>query len=210
MNRYQFGVLDCPWEYDNKQQNDPARGGITYPYLSMQELYELPMGTLFEKDSGIAMWITLPKLLDQYYEKYDPLSIMRHWGFRPVVVLFVWVKTNRLGRVIHDDTDIASYEDFYSGLGKYTNSNVEILVYGRRGKGLKRQEKNVKQLLFAPLRGHSEKPQEQYNRYERLFGKLNAIEVFARKVNPPPEHYAATGLDWDGVDIRDFLKDYAT
>lgn len=95
---------------------------------------------------------------------------------------------------------------YYSGLGKYSNSNAEFALIGRRGKGLKRIAKNVKQLIISPIRAHSEKPREQYERIDVLYGDVPRIELFARKQNPPPEGWEATGLDYDGVDIRDFLK----
>lgn len=206
---YDLILLDPPWEYDNKQQNDPSRGGITYPTMSMKDLYELPIANIANDDSVIISWVTSPKLVDQYYELYDPLSIIRNWGFRPVTVVFVWVKTNKNGQTVTDDVDLMSYDEYYSGLGRYTNSNVEFAIIGRRGKMLERKAKDVKQLIIAPIRGHSEKPFEQYNRIDRLFGTdIKKIELFARKQNPPPDGWDATGLEYDGVDIRDFLRRY--
>lgn len=213
--KYKLGVVDCPWEYDNKQQNDPKRGGITYPTLTMEELYNIPLGNAFDKDSGIVVWVTGPKLLDQYYEKYDPLSIIRHWGFRPVTMLFVWVKLNPSARknlpfgYVDEEWPWYHKDSFYSGLGRYTNSNVEFAIYARKGKGLPRAEKNVKQLIIAPIGAHSAKPQEQFNRLNRLFGNIAPkIEIFARKQNPPPIGWDATGLDYDGIDIREWIKQY--
>ncbi len=222
---YKLGLLDPPWKYDNQQQNDPARGGIVYPTLSMQDLYEIPLHKAFDKDSVLLMWVTFPKLLDQYYEKYDPTSIMRNWGFRPVTAAFVWVKLNRKADIQNEGADPYWEEDkndaneyahirmdaFYSGLGRYTNSNAEICLLGRRGKGLPRVEKNVKQLIFAPIGTHSAKPQKQYRRIERLFGEATPethIELFARRENPPPTNWSATGLDYDGLDIRQWIKQY--
>lgn len=194
--------------YDNQQQNDPARGGLQYPTLSMEQLYHLPVHKLAKDNSILVCWVTFPKLFDQYYEKYDPISIIRSWGFRPVTTLLVWIKTNKNGALINDDTDLTAYDDYYSGLGRYTNSNAEIAIVARRGKGLERQAKNVKQVLFAPITRHSEKPQEQYRRYEQLWNvhDKQCLELFARKQNPPPAYYTATGIDYDGIDIRDLLN----
>ncbi len=213
MKKYQFIVADCPFEYDNKQQNDPARGGIQYPQMSMQDLYNLPVRDITDENCMLAFWVMMPKLVDQYYEKYDPISIIRAWGFRPVTVGFVWVKTNRRGALIEDNTVLLDYDDYYSGMGRYTNSNVECVIIGRKGKALERVNKNVKQLIFAPIGNHSEKPQEQYERYNKLWSiedkNIPAIELFARKQNPPPKHYDGVGLDWQpSTDIRDFLKGY--
>ena len=89
---YKLGLIDAPWKYDNEQQNDPKRGGIQYPTLSMKELAEIPIGKAFAADSVLFVWVTFPKLVDSFYEQYNPLSIIHHWGFRPVTVAFVWVK----------------------------------------------------------------------------------------------------------------------
>lgn len=208
--KYALGLLDPPWLYDNQQQNDPARGGITYPTLTMKELYDIPIGNAFLPNALLVTWVTMPKLMDEYYEQYSPLSIIKHWGFRPVTALFVWVKTNRKGKVVVDDTDLIEYDEYYSGLGRYTNSNVEIAIIARRGKMLERLDKTVKQLIIAPIGGHSEKPQEQYARLHRLFGNVPRVELFARKQNPPPVGWDATGLDYDGLDIREWIKQYDT
>jgi len=210
IQKYDIGLLDCPWQYDNQQQNDPNRGGITYPQLSMKELAEIPIENMFNDNALLFVWVTFPKLCDQYYEKYDPLSIIRAWGFRPLTAAFVWIKTNKHGRLITDDTDVALYDDWYSGLGRYTNSNAEFCIVARRGKSLERSAKNVKQLIFAPIAKHSEKPETQYFRIDNLYSpeRYKRIELFARSQNPPPKHWDATGLDYDGRDIREVIKQY--
>jgi site-specific DNA-methyltransferase (adenine-specific) len=211
--KYDIILTDNPYQYNDKQQNDPKRGGITYPTLTMEELYNLDISRIAADNSILFSWVMMPKLVDQYYEKYDPISIIRAWGFRPITIGFVWVKINSKGQTVTDDTVLLDYDDWYSGLGRYSNSNVECVIIGRRGKMLPREERNVKQLIFAPIGKHSEKPKEQYDRYDRLFGiqkhNYRCIELFARKQNAPPNGWKATGLDYDGIDIRDFLKGYA-
>jgi len=203
--KYDLILADCPWEYDNKQQNDPARGGITYPVLSMKDLAELPVSNIAADNSILVCWVTWPKLCDQYYEKYDPLSVIRAWGFRPVTALFVWVKMNK-NAVIPIEEDLEPTDSFYSGLGRYTNSNTEFAIVARRGKMLERKAKNVKQLIVDPIGSHSAKPQEQYTRLYQLFGDVKRIELFARSSNLPPIGWDYTGLESTGEDIRDFLE----
>jgi len=210
MKQYSLILADPPWTYDNKQQNDPSRGGITYPVLTMKELYDLPMYKAAANNSILVMWVTHPKLMDTYYSskekvsgvkndaEYNPLSIIRQWGFRPITTLFVWVKLNKSG------------VGYYSGLGRYTNSNTELAIVARRGKGLPRIDKTVKQLIIEPISDHSAKPAEQYNRLDRLYGDVPRIELFARKQNPPPNTWDATGLDYDGIDIQEWIKQYDT
>jgi N6-adenosine-specific RNA methylase IME4 len=195
--RYSLILADPSWQYDNQQQNDPARGGITYDTLSMEQLYNIPIGKAAADDSLLVCWVTAPKLMDEYYEKYNPLSIIRHWGFRPITFIFVWVKLNKSGA------------GYYSGLGRYTNSNAEIAIVARKGKGLERLTKNVKQLIIAPIGKHSAKPREQYERLFSLYGNVPRIELFARDINKPPEGWDAIGLEYTpSIDIREWIKDY--
>ncbi len=219
MKKYKLGLFDSPWAYDNQQSKDPARGGLGYPTLTMSELAALPMYKAFEDNAIIITWVTCPKLIDSYYSKKakcggfngnndNPLSIIEAWGFRPITVLFTWVKTNKCGQPITEDTDLCGYDDYYSGMGSYTNSNIELAIVAKRGKGLPRVNKNVKQLIFAPIGMHSAKPQAQYARLYDLYGDVPSIEFFARKVNPPPNNWDATGFDWDKRDIREWIKDY--
>jgi N6-adenosine-specific RNA methylase IME4 len=202
---YDIILADPPWQYDNQQQNDPARGGLTYPYLSMKDLCELPVSNIAADNSLLFCWVTFPKLCDKYYEKYDPLEMIRAWGFRPLTAAFVWVKTNKNASI---PDELEDFDNWYSGLGRYTNSNVEFCIVARRGKALERSAKNVKQLIVAPIGRHSAKPKEQYQRIEALYPNKKYIELFARKINPPPSHWDATGKDFDGKDIRDFLNEW--
>lgn len=188
---YKLGLIDPPWEYTDKKNNDPAMGGITYPILSAQELASLSLYKAFEKDSVLGIWATMPKLIDD-----TALTVIKAWGFKPITVLFTWVKLNKNGI------------GYYSGLGHHTNSNIEVMILAKKGKGLPRLDKSVKQLIFAPIGKHSEKPQEQYMRLLRLYGNVPRIELFARKQNPPPEGWQATGLDYDGIDIKEWIKQY--
>jgi len=209
MKKYDLIVADNPWKYDNMQQNDPKRGGITYRTLTMQELYDIPLYKAAKDDSILVSWVTYPKLLDSIYEFPNPLAIIKQWGFRPVTALFIWIKTNKRGQLIEEDTNLLEYDDWYSGLGRYSNTNAEMAILARRGKALPRIDRTVKQHIFAPIGGHSEKPQEQYRRLSRLFGDdIDRLEIFARKQNPPPSNWDATGLDFDGMDIREWIKQY--
>ena len=209
--KYDLLLCDPPYQYDNAQTNDPKRGGIGYPTMTIADMAKIPIGNCASDNSVMICWTTFPKLTDRKYDM-DFFEMIRQWGFTPVTALFVWIKTNKRGKEITEETNLEEYTDYYSGLGRYTNSNVEIAFVCRRGKALERKAKNVKQLIFAPIGKHSEKPQEQYARIDALYGNdINKIELFARKQNPPPLHkgWDAVGLDWEpSIDIRDWIKQY--
>lgn len=206
-----FDVLyaDPPWRYDNQQQNDPARGGVTYPTMSMKELADLPVRDIVADNAIMFFWVTMPKLLDSVYEHPNPLEIIHAWGFRPVTRAFLWVKTNRLGAAVSDEDNLEEYPSFYSGLGRYTNGNPEDCILCRRGRGLERHAKNIKELLIHPIGRHSAKPQEVYKRIDAMYPQANKLELFARRDNVPDglRQWTHTGLDYDGVRVEDFINE---
>jgi hypothetical protein len=72
------------------------------------------------------------------------------------------------------------------GLGYHTRSGSEQCWLATRGKGYQRQSKskNIEQVVFAPLREHSRKPDEVAHRIDRLVGDVPRIELFARERRP--------------------------
>jgi hypothetical protein len=63
-------------------------------------------------------------------------------------------------------------------LGKTTRKGKETLLLAKRGKGLKRVDKGVRQVIFAPPGRHSEKPQQIHEGLERLYGDVRRLELF--------------------------------
>ena len=71
---------------------------------------------------------------------------------------------------------------FPMGTGYWFRSNPEISLLFTRGKP-KRLHADICKLLIAPRREHSRKPDEQYDRIERLVGGPY-LELFARPTRP--------------------------
>ena len=65
-------------------------------------------------------------------------------------------------------------------MGRWTMGNIEICLLAVKGKP-KRIIKNIKQLVIAERKRHSEKPPEVRNRIVELMGDLPRIELFARQ-----------------------------
>lgn len=204
MAKYDVILADFPWRYFDQQNNDPKRGGITYATLEDDELAKLPIGELGAKNSIMLCWVTAPKIESAF-------QLMNLWGYRPTTCILVWVKLNPSSAGAHIIVDnrrksVILDGGVYSGLGRYTNSNCEFLWLGKRGKGLPRIGKDVKQVMFAPRSRHSRKPWEAYSRIDRLFGTdLKRIELFARP--PVSEGWEATGLELDQKDLRHYIFD---
>ena len=163
MKQYQIIYADPPWRYNDPKGNDPKMGGITYPTMSDQEIYDLKyeLWDYFDDNCVLFMWATMPKL-------QEALNTIKEWGFKYTTCAFTWVKQNPKG------------EGIYSGLGHWTNGNAELCLFAKRGKP-KRVMKNVKQICLAPRSRHSKKPDEIRDRIVSLMGDLSRIELFARE-----------------------------
>lgn len=170
MKKFNILYIDPPWKYDNAKSDNPAWGGKTYPCMTLEELKELPVPNIAAEDCYLFMWATKPKM-EQAFE------LMKAWGFRYVTTPFVWLKTNQGIDTIQVNPKMTGV---YSGLGYFTNGNVEDVLLGRRGKTLPRLRKDIKQVVIAPRGKHSEKPQEVKSRIVQAWGDLPRLEMFAR------------------------------
>ena len=150
--KYKIILADPPWSYNNEKGNDPKKGGMTYNTMTDQELADMRpfIDKIADKDCALFMWATMPKL-------QEALDMIKAWGFIYTTCAFTWVKLNPSGKGI------------YSGLGHWTNGNAELCLFAKKGTP-SRINKNIKQIILSPLRGHSRKPDETYVRIEKLFG----------------------------------------
>lgn len=157
--KYTVIYADPPWRYQQKSLSGAAENH--YPTMSIQELCELPVDELADKDSMLFLWTTFPMLS-------EALQLIKAWGFTYKTVAFVWVKQNKKSPT------------WFYGLGFWTRSNAEICLLAKRGKP-KRNSASVHQLIIAPVEKHSKKPDETRKRIEQLMGDVPRVELFARQ-----------------------------
>lgn len=236
--------LDPPWHYDNPQDFDPARGGTPYKQMKLEDLCALRplIDKVVAKDSIMFMWATYPKLV-------EALTLIDALGFTYTTVAFTWVKLNGKGKIIVPEKnmivmnsqdkqdgfvltpqDIVLKGGVRSGQGYYTNANAEIVLVGKRGKTAQyRQDRSVKQVVFAPdwyegehweeysqkypetdvvvapMLGHSAKPEEVRDRIDTLTGGIPGLELFARPPGRTPG-WVKLGWEIDEEDISVMLE----
>ena len=159
--KYSIIYADPPWQYSNPKDNDPAMGGITYDTMTIEDICNLPIESICDKDCILFMWVTMPKLK-------EGLKVIESWGFDYRTCAFTWVKQN------------PKNDGIYSGLGHWTNGNAELCLLAKRGRP-KRVRKDIKQIVLAHRSRHSEKPAEVRDRIVQLMGDLPRIELFARQ-----------------------------
>jgi N6-adenosine-specific RNA methylase IME4 len=169
----QFGVIyaDPPWHFKNFSEKGTGRNAVAhYDCLDFEQLKRIDVGAWAARDCVLFLWATDPLLP-------KALELIEAWGFRYKTVGFYWVKTNR--RV---DLNALGPDDFFTGLGYWTRANAEQCLLATRGNP-PRLAKDVRRLIVEPRREHSRKPEQIYERIERL-ARGPYLEVFARQTRP--------------------------
>jgi N6-adenosine-specific RNA methylase IME4 len=175
--KYPTILMDCPWDPKPWSLRGMGRHpSAYYDTMTVNQIAELPVPDFMAKDCRVFFWVT-----DQFL--HVPFTtLFRRWGLTPSTVAFVWVKiAPRLAKqpplfLIGDN------KDFPAGQGHTTRKNCEYCLLALRGR-LGRQHKDVPQVIFAPRRANSQKPDEQYERIER-FVQGPYLEFFARGRRP--------------------------
>lgn len=157
--KYNIIYADPPWRYKDKTISGNCES--QYSTMSINEICDLPINNLMEKDCILFMWVTYPMLK-------EGIKAIESWGFTYKTIGFQWIKQNKSGN------------GYFFGLGRWTRGNTECCLIGVKGKP-KRVSKSVSQLVFSPLRKHSQKPDEVRDKIIELVGDLPKIELFARQ-----------------------------
>jgi site-specific DNA-methyltransferase (adenine-specific) len=196
LGKYSAILCDLPWEY--RRDNTPINGGVPYKSISKEELGKLPVHDITATDCSLFMWTTWPKL-------EEALFVIEKWGFTYITNAFVWVKLNPNGELIQQGKDILLKKGFHSGMGSWTNSNTEFVLFAKKGSP-RRMKMDVKQIICAPRGEHSAKPQEIHDRIVELIGNIPRLEICARK---KVAGWDQIGFDIDGIDLKKRLKQIA-
>lgn len=173
-NGYRVILADPPWQYltrsDKGKDRSPDRH---YSTMTLDEIKALPVRDLAHKNCILYMWV-----IDTHVQM--AFDVIKAWGFTYKTVGFYWCKTNR-------------DESFFTGMGHWTRANpehvyeayfggpqeVERVFLNTIGQP-KREAKDVRRLIVAPKREHSRKPDEIWDRIERLSAGPY-LELFGRK-----------------------------
>lgn len=157
--KYQIIYADPPWQYDRK--TGKAIAVDHYTTMSLQEICNLPVEKLADKNCALFLWVTFPQLK-------EGLSVIQAWGFKYKTAAFVWVKQNKKA------------DTLFLGLGHWTRSNAEICLLATKGT-VRRKSAYVRQIILSHIEKHSKKPDETRDRIVELIGDLPRIELFARQ-----------------------------
>ncbi len=175
-SKYKTILMDIPWAFktfSGKNATPHRTANDHYETMPIHKVAGLPVPELADKSCALFMW-TISSHIDAAYKLFDL------WGFAPKSLAFVWVKSKigaaEQGALFLDD----AYDDQHPiSMGYWTRQQTEICLVATRGKP-KVNDHGVRQLIIAPRREHSRKPDEQYNRIERLVDGPY-LEMFARQ-----------------------------
>jgi N6-adenosine-specific RNA methylase IME4 len=138
-----------------------------------REVRRLPVREIAARDARLSLWWP-----DPHIEQMPP--VMTAFGFKFSGKAFTWIKTLRRfernpGLLSTADIETA----LHIGLGHTTRKNSEVVWLGKRGSP-KILSHSVHEVIVAPRREHSRKPDEFYRRVE-AFCPGPRIDLFARE-----------------------------
>lgn len=168
--KYRAILADPPWKfktYSPKGLGKSADGH--YVTQSLDWIKSLPVASLAHPEGcALVLWATAP-LLPQ------ALDVMRAWGF-DYKSAGAWAKQSATG------------QKWAFGTGYGWRNAAEFFLLGTRGRP-KRAAKNIRNLIVAPVREHSRKPEQMRSDFLALFPGPHA-ELFARS---PAQGYDVWG-----------------
>lgn len=162
LQMFGFDVImaDPPWFFELRSDAGAAKSPQgQYACMPTAEIAALPVNQLASRDCWLWLWATYPMIR-------DGLAVMDAWGFA-YVTGGTWVKRGASGKLAF-------------GTGYVFRGNAELVLLGRVGNP-PICSRSVRNVIKAPLRRHSEKPDEGYAAAEALFGPGRRADLFSRR-----------------------------
>jgi N6-adenosine-specific RNA methylase IME4 len=128
----------------------------------MEDIYELPVAQIAKTRAHLYLWV--PNALVA-----EGLETMKRWGFTYKTHL-IWYKIRKDGGPDR------------RGVGFYFRNVTEMLLFGVRGKGCRtlKPGRTMANIMVARKRGHSIKPDEQFDIIESC-SWAPFLELFSRR-----------------------------
>lgn len=158
--KYDVVLIDPPWKYN--------RSKLDYETISEFDLERLPVHSLLKKRGVAFVWTTCPKL-------DVAVRLFPKWGLCFRGVAFVWVKTRK------KDNGIIKGHGLRPSITKPTTEFVLAGSVFHSGRPMPVAKENIPQVIDAPRREHSRKPDEVYDYIEDLYPKASRLELFGRE-----------------------------
>ena len=161
---YSVILADPPWKFKTYTAIDgPKAPAQHYPVMTLAQLKALPVARLAAKHCALAMWATAPMLP-------EALDLMACWGFA-FKTMGAWAKMSPTGK------------GWAFGTGYIYRSASEFYIVGTIGHPMV-INRDVRNLICAPTREHSRKPDAMAYNLEQLYPYGRRVELFARALRP--------------------------
>lgn len=160
-----YGLIyaDPPWRFANYSAKGEAKNPVAhYPCMRFDDIARLPVSRLAAPDCAMVMWATAP-LLDK------AIALLGLWGFT-FKSAGAWAKQTSTGNA------------WAFGTGYVFRSAAEFYLVGTIGKP-RVQSRSIRNLVVAPTREHSRKPDRLLTDIEALYAGPR-VELFARQRRP--------------------------
>jgi N6-adenosine-specific RNA methylase IME4 len=171
-------MADPPWPYVTYSEKGQQKSASQhYAIQELEQIKAVPVATCAARDCWLFLWC--PGMNTPAVE-----SVMSAWGFTFSGSGFAWAKTTKHATVTPLEIRAAkgAKSPWHFGLGHTTRKSLEFCWLGRRGKP-PRLDKGVYELIVAPAREHSRKPDEVYARIMRYCAGPY-LELYARQQWP--------------------------
>jgi N6-adenosine-specific RNA methylase IME4 len=189
---YDVILADPPWSYRvwNRDTGSGRSAESHYTTMTLDDICSLPIKKLSSSNCVLFMWAVWPSI-------FDAEKVINSWGFKYKTLGFEWWKLNKLWNKV-PITDYRSLENlFFFGMGYYLRCNSEPCLLSTKG-NMPVKVHNERNFIISPIREHSRKPDEQYEKIERLYPNMKYLELFAR--------HRRKGWDSFGNEIEGSIK----
>lgn len=161
-----FGLIlaDPPWRFRtySGESEVPTQAEDPYETMTIEDIKGMPMDFTGGRDCVLVLWATAPLLP-------EALEVMKAWGFA-YKTAGPWAKQSSTG------------QKWAFGTGYVFRSAAEFFLVGMRGSP-RIKSRSVRNLIVAPVREHSRKPDQMHDMCETLFDGPY-LELFARQRRP--------------------------
>lgn len=159
---YDIILADPPWNHETWSDKGQGRSAERhYDTMDLDTIRALPVADLAAKNCALFLWAIWPRI-------FDAQRVIEAWGFTYRTLAWEWLKLNPSGIGLK------------MGMGHYTRANPEPCLLAVRGR-MPVAVRNERNVLIAPAREHSRKPDEQYAKIGRLYPEGRRLELFARQ-----------------------------
>lgn len=163
--KFDVVLADPPWSYYG-QQDKWAAAAKFYNTATDEAVASLPVPDLLEDKGILFLWATSPRL-------DVAMTCIAHWGLHFRGVAFVWVKARKDGMPI-------GAQGVRPSIVKPTAEYVLAASRVSKGRPMKLADEGVPNVILAPKRAHSQKPDQVVQSIDRLYPDASKLEMFAR------------------------------